>query len=330
MKRLEPVSLQQVKTIPLARRRSLVEARDFARTPRSGSTMKEFLDGLPLIQAGEEFRFLVKALAKSSAAGRMVLAGMGGHVVKCGLSPVIIELLRRGVFRAIAMNGAAAIHDFEIALAGRTSEDVDHTIDSGEFGFAEETGRLMNEAIVAGARDGVGMGQAIGSRILELGLARSKLSILAVACEMGLPATVHMAVGTDVIHQHPAASGSAIGEATLTDFRLLAAVVGQLEGGGVVLNLGSAVIFPEVFLKALSVARNLGHDARDFVTANLDFIQHYRPLQNVVRRPVSKGGRGIALTGHHEIMLPLVAAAVLEELDQAETGPEGQISGGEK
>ncbi len=318
VKHLKPADLSRIRTVPLAGRRSLVEVAQFARRLPAGATVGGLVDALPRILAGEDLRGLVEALAEAAVRGRMVLACMGGHVIKCGLSPVVIELMERGVIRAVAMNGAAAIHDYEIALVGSTSEDVARALDGGEFGFAEETGRGMNEAINTGAERGMGMGDALGRAILEGEMPYTGSSILAAAARMGLPATVHVAIGTDIIHQHPAASGGATGETSLQDFRLLVSVAGELASGSVVMNIGSAVILPEVFLKAVSTARNLGRPARGFTAANLDFIQHYRPVQNFVRRPTGDGGRGICLTGHHEILIPLIAAAVLERLGEAE------------
>ncbi len=317
---LKPADLSRIRTVPLARRRSLVKVEHFARRLPAGATIGALVDALPRILAGEDLRELVRALAEAAVRGRMVLACMGGHVIKCGLSPVVIELMERGVIRAVAMNGAAAIHDYEIALAGSTSEDVARALDGGEFGFAEETGRGMNEAINAGAERGMGMGEALGRAVLDGAMPHAGSSILGTAARMGLPATVHVAIGTDIIHQHPTASGEATGQTSLQDFHLLVSVAGELGPGSVVMNMGSAVILPEVFMKAVSTARNLGHPAKGFTAANLDFIQHYRPVQNFVRRPTRDGGRGICLTGHHEILIPLIAAAVLERLGKAEDG----------
>ncbi len=314
MKKLEPADLNAVRTVPLRGRKSLVDMKDFAKPPRAGGSVRDLVDGLPGIYAGKQFRCLVGRIADAAREKRMVLAALGGHVIKCGLSPVLIELMRQGVVRAVAMNGAAAIHDFEIALCGRTSEEVASTLPAGDFGFAEETGSQMNSAILSGAKNDIGMGEALGLHITREGFANAAVSILATATELELPVTVHVALGTDIIHQHPAADGAATGKTSMRDFRLLVTVVGELDGGGVMLNVGSAVVLPEVFLKALSVARNLGGKVDGFTAANLDFLQQYRALENVVRRPTAGGGRGIALTGHHEIMLPLLAAAVLDEL----------------
>jgi hypothetical protein len=239
---------------------------------------------------------------------------MGAHVIKVGLSPLLIDLLERGIVTAVAMNGACVVHDFELATAGFTSEDVETQLAEGDFGMAEETGRLVNDAVAAGSRRGLGLGRAVGEWLQAARPPHLSYSILAACARLEAACTVHVAVGTDIVHMHPACDGAAVGQASLQDFRLLAAIVADLDGGGVYLNVGSAVLLPEVFLKALTLARNLGHPVRDFVTANLDFLQHYRPTQNVVRRPVARGGRGYALTGHHELLVPLLAAAVIEEL----------------
>jgi hypothetical protein len=255
---------------------------------------------------------------------------MGGHVIKCGLAPVLLDLMRRGYATAFAMNGSAAIHDFEIALAGHTSEDVEAVLPDGRFGAAEETGREMNRAIAAGDREGIGIGEALGRRLCEESRASAgrdqgvprgpggppyiDCSLLAQAYAASVPVTVHVAMGTDTPHTHPAADPAAIGSAGHRDFRLLCACVADLNEGGVYLNIGSAVVLPEVFLKAVSAVRNLGHPLADFTTANFDFLQHYRPRVNVVERPHSRsGGRGYAITGHHELMLPLLAAALIEK-----------------
>jgi hypothetical protein len=245
----------------------------------------------------------------------MVLLGMGAHPIKVGLNPIIIDLMERGVIRGLAMNGAGIVHDVEIALGGSTSEDVEAVLGTGSFGVTNETAEFINAAVTEGHRAGWGLGEAIGKALQkEEGLPYRVMSICAAALRLSIPLTVHVAIGTDVVHIHPSTDGSIIGELTYRDFKLFAALVASLKGG-VYINVGSAVIMPEVFLKALSAARNLGYRVEDFVTLNMDFIQHYRPLQNVVRRPTAKGGKGFALTGHHEIMFPLLAAAVIEGLE---------------
>jgi deoxyhypusine synthase len=242
---------------------------------------------------------------------RAIVVGLGGHVIKTGLAPILIDLMKRGYVTAFAMNGSAMIHDFEIALVGATSEDVDATLGAGSFGMAEETGRIINEAIIAGANDNIGMGEAIGRQLELMRPAHAEKSMLHSAYEAGVPVTVHVAIGTDIVHIHSTADGASIGQTTLQDFRLLCSLVRELDGGGVYLNLGSAVVLPEVFLKTVTVVRNLGYKLQDFCTANFDFIQQYRPLTNVVRRPVAGSGRGFSFIGHHEIMIPLLAACIV-------------------
>jgi hypothetical protein len=270
-----------------------------------------WLDSLPHLLAADGFRAVIEAMEAARAAGKPILWGMGGHVIKCGLAPVLADLMRRGFATAFAMNGSAAIHDFEIAIAGATSEDVDAVLPDGRFGVAEETGREMNAAIVDGDRDGLGMGEALGRPLGDR--AGSGASLLSAAYGNRTPVTVHVAIGTDTPHLHPAADPAAIGRATHRDLRLFCRLVSQLDSGGVYLNLGSAVIMPEVFLKAVSVVRNLGCRLEEFTTVNLDFLQHYRPRVNVIERPHTRsGGRGIAITGHHELMVPLLAAVLIE------------------
>jgi hypothetical protein len=309
-----PLDFSALRTLPLAGRGGKVKVRDFASVYAGGSGVGGFLDSLPRILAGESFRAVVNALAEARAAGRAVIWGLGGHVIKCGLAPVLLDLMRRGYATAFALNGAAAIHDFEIALAGHTSEDVEAVLPDGSFGAAEETGREMNRAAAAGEREGIGMGEALG-RWLELaaGSRYADCSLLLGSYRNSTPVTIHVAVGTDTPHTHPEADGAAIGSTTHRDFRLLCACVADLNEGGVYLNVGSAVVLPEVFLKAVSAVRNLGHPLANFTTANFDFLQHYRPRVNVVERPHARsGGKGYAITGHHEIMIPLLAAALIE------------------
>jgi hypothetical protein len=254
------------------------------------------------------------AWAKARRDGRQVLIGMGAHPIKVGLNPVLIDLMRRGLITGLAVNGAGIVHDAEIAMVGRTSEDVEEVLGCGRFGMARETGEFLNAAISWGADQGLGLGEAVGRRLLAVDFPHKDLSLLAAAAELQLPLTVHVAVGTDIIHLHPSVDPEALGATTHRDFRLFAALVSELSEG-VYLNLGSAVIMPEVFLKALTLARNLGHQVEPLTTVNLDFIQHYRPLTNVVRRPTHGTGRGYALTGHHELLLPLLAAMVIEEME---------------
>ncbi len=317
-----PIDLSGVRTYPIASRASKVNvAEHFAGSPRPGASFGEFLATLPNLLGAESLRQVVAATARARRLGRPVILAIGGHVIKCGLQPVIKALLEAGAVTAVAMNGSAAIHDFEVSLVGATSEDVGAVLQSGDFGFAEETGAGMHRALRAGLADGIGFGAAIGRHILEQAHPFREASLLAACFELGVPTTVHVALGTDIIHQHPQADGAVIGEMSFRDFRLLTAIVADLGGGGVWLNVGSAVLLPEVFLKALSIAQNLGHHVEGFTTANFDMIQHYRPLQNVVKRPTSGSGRGYTITGHHEINIPLFAQAVLERLaDDAEEG----------
>ena len=310
--RVEPMDLSGLKTIPIAERGGKVRPADFASPYRKGSGVPGLVDSLPKILAGESFRAAVAAIVAARAAGKPIIWGMGGHVIKCGLAPTLADLMRRGFATAFTMNGSAAIHDFEIAIAGHTSEDVEAVLPDGRFGTAEETGREMNEAIAAGGS--VGMGEALSARLERIAdLAFRGASLLVQAYENATPVTVHVAIGTDTPHTHPSADPAAIGAATHRDFRLFCSLVAGLNGGGVYLNVGSAVVLPEVFLKAISAVRNLGAPLNGFTTINLDFLQHYRPKVNVVERPHAKaGGRGIALTGHHELMVPLLAAALIE------------------
>ena len=309
-----PMDFSTLKTVPLKARGGKVRVEDFAEVYRKGAGLAGWVKALPRILAGQSFRALLEALTRARALGKPVLWGLGGHVIKCGLAPVLIDLMERGYATAFALNGAAAIHDFEIALAGATSEDVEAVLPDGRFGMAEDTGREMNTAIAAGVAEGIGLGEALGRCLEQMADPQfARYSLLLAAYRASVPVTVHVALGTDTPHTHPAADPAAIGRATHQDFRLFSALVAELDGGGVYLNTGSAVVLPEVFLKAVSVARNLGHRLEDFTTVNLDFLQHYRPRVNVVERPHTRpGGRGIALTGHHELLLPLIAAALIE------------------
>jgi hypothetical protein len=308
-----PLDFAGLRTVPLQERGGKVKTADFASVFRAGSGVAGWLDSLPRILAGNSFRAVVDALAAARSRQRSIIWGLGGHVVKCGLAPVLIDLMRRGYVTAFALNGAAAIHDFEIALAGHTSEDVEAVLPDGRFGSAEETGREMNRAIAAGDREGLGMGEALGRWLDSSPPAHAASSLLLQAYRQATPVTVHVAIGTDTPHTHPAADAAAIGSASHRDFRLLSAYVADLNEGGVYLNVGSAVVLPEVFLKTVSAVRNLGHPLANFTTADFDFLQHYRPRVNVVERPHARsGGAGYAITGHHELMVPLLAAALIE------------------
>jgi hypothetical protein len=316
---IHPITLGAVHTYPLASRKSKVSIRDFAKAPAANTSLTKFLDALPNILAAEDLRHLLGAIHRARKQRKAILWGIGGHVIKVGLGPVLIDLMKRGYISGIAMNGAALIHDFEIAFAGNTSEDVEAGLGEGQFGMAAETGQYINEIAKLSHRIRIGYGEAAGqflsSGIIEVQHADS--SVLVAAYKHRVPVTVHLAIGTDIPHMHGAADGAALGAATYYDFRLFCALVEQMHPGGVYLNWGSAVLLPEVFLKAVSVVRNLGVPLRPITTANFDFIQHYRPLQNVVKRPTASGrGRsgpeshGYAITGHHELLLPLVAAAL--------------------
>ncbi len=307
-----PLELKSVRTYPLSSRKSQVTVEQFGRPCAPGSSFKTFLDTLPRILGADSFRRLAAEILRARDRGRPIVWGIGAHVLKVGLSPVLIDLMEKGLVTGLAMNGAGIVHDFELAVAGHTSEDVEGGLGSGDFGMARETGEEINRAIVEGDRDGLGLGAAVGRYLEGRKPAHLQASLLAVAHRLGLPATVHVAVGTDIVHMHPACDPAALGRATHLDFRTFAAQVARMGGGGVYLNVGSAVLLPEVFLKAVTLARNLGHSIEDFATANLDFIQSYRPNTNVVHRPTVGVGRGYSLTGHHEILVPLLAAALVE------------------
>jgi hypothetical protein len=306
--RLRPTGL---KTHSLLARKSQVHVRDFGKVPDPAAGAAGFIDSLPDILAGRDLRELLALVRRARTAGKPVILGLGAHVIKVGLSPVIIRLMREGWVNALALNGAGIIHDFEIAFSGQTSEDVAVQLQTGDFGMARETGEYLNRAIRSGARRGAGLGEAVGRMIARSKFPHRDLSLTGTAFELGLPATVHVAIGTDTIHFHPGASGAALGQSSLRDFFRFSDVVAGLEGGGVYLNVGSAVILPEVFLKALSYVRNQGRTLRDFSTAVFDFRHHYRPAQNVIARAVGETGRGFYFIGHHEIMVPLFAAGLL-------------------
>jgi hypothetical protein len=317
---IQPLTFGGVHTYPLASRKSKVSVRDFARAPKKSASLASFLDTLPKILAAADLRQLLEAVHRAKRQKKAVLWGIGGHVIKVGLGPLLIDLMKRGFVSGIVMNGAAMIHDFEIALAGNTSEDVEAGLGEGQFGMAQETGAGINEIAKLAHRIRIGFGEAAG-QYLTSGILSPKspdASVLIAAYRHRIPVTVHVAIGTDIPHIHPAADGAALGDATFHDFRLFCELVRQMDGGGAYLNWGSAVLLPEVFLKAVSVVRNLGVPLAPITTANFDFIQHYRPIQNVVKRPILpvKGNaagksKGFAISGHHELLLPLVAAALV-------------------
>jgi deoxyhypusine synthase len=313
MKKYKPISLKKVKTYSIKKRKSKVSLSSLAAPFVKGETLQRFFGSLPDILAVKDFKAVTKAIVRARENKRHVILGMGAHPVKVGLSPVIIDLMEKGVITAFAANGACIVHDFELSYIGHTSEDVGREICNGNFGMASETGTYLNKAIKTGIKQGYGIGESVGNMIQKSRFPFKDKSIFANAYRLGIPATVHVAVGTDIIHMHPEADGSAIGEGSFRDFRLFTSVVSDLEGG-VYINLGSAVILPEVFLKALTVARNLGNKVENITTVNMDFIQHYRPMMNVLQRPTMGKGVSYSLTGHHEIMFPLLAAAIIEEL----------------
>jgi hypothetical protein len=307
MAKVDPIDLRGLKTYSIARRRNLVNLRDFG-TLADGRKAADFINSLPSIYAARDLRALINDIVRAHRKKKTVACAMGGHVIKVGCGPVLADLVERGVITAIAMNGAAAIHDYELSLIGETSEDVAETLQNGSFGMARETAEAFAEAALVGAT-GSGLGRAIAEKALRN--KHRKISLLAACARKGIPLTVHLSIGADITHMHPQVSGRDLGESTLIDFRILSGVVAGLEGG-VWMNLGSAVMMPEVFLKAVSVARNLGCTLREFTTVNLDMIQHYRPKANVLARP---RGKAIAITGHHEILLPLVRAGVVAALE---------------
>ena len=305
--------LSGVRTYPLSSRHSKARAEDFARPAARGGSFAAWFDALPSMLGAADLRRVVRAIVDARARQCGVMWGIGAHVIKTGVSPVLIDLMQRGYVSALAMNGAGVIHDFEIALSGATSEDVDESLGPGRFGMAEETGRLLNEIISGAAARGLGFGQAVSAYLAEVHPAHAERSLLVAAHRLGVPVTVHVALGTDIVHMHPDASGAAIGDASLRDFRYFASSVARLTGG-VYLNCGSAVVLPEVFLKAVALARNQGVSLEGLTTVNIDFVRLYRPQTNVVTRPVAgTGGQGINLVGHHEILIPLIAAAVIEQ-----------------
>jgi hypothetical protein len=312
--KFEPMDLNGLNTYSLSERKSKVSTADFARVWEKGGGFNDFLDTLPHILAGSDIRETISAISAARQNEKPVVLGMGAHVIKVGLNPVVIDLMERGVISAVAMNGAGIIHDFEVALTGQTSEDVAETLKDGTFGTARETGAFLSEAIATAKKSSMGLGESVGRYIAEKQLPLSHQSILAAGSRLGIPVTVHIAIGTDIIHLHPDFDPEAAGGASHRDFRTFASIIAALEGG-VYLNVGSAVVLPEVFLKAVTLVRNLGYPLKRFTTINMDFIRHYRPMANVVNRPTSGGGEGFNLVGHHEILLPIIAAGVIERME---------------
>ena len=309
---LQPINLDKVQTYPLASRPSKVTVNDFAKPIASDSSLRDYLQSLPNILAVQSLRKIAARMRRARDLRKPIIWGIGGHVIKTGLAPIIIDLMNRGFVNAVAGNGSVLVHDAEIAMVGSTSEDVDATLGEGAFGGAEETGRLLNEAARDGARDGLGLGEALGRALIAKKPKHQSLSLLCAAYGAKIPFTSHLTIGGDIAHFHPQSDGAALGATSHTDFRLLAELVRRMNGGGVYLNIGSAVTLPEVFLKCVTLVRNLGHELNDITTANFDFIQSYRPLTNVVRRPTADGaGRGFAITGHHELTIPLLAAELI-------------------
>jgi hypothetical protein len=309
---LKPINLEAVSTYPLASRQSKVTVADFATPVTESSSLSDYLASLPSILAVQTLRDLATQVRRARNLQKPIIWGIGGHVIKTGLGPIIIDLMRRGFVTAIAANGSVLVHDAEIAIVGSTSEDVDATLGAGGFGGAEETGNLLNRAARDGANEGIGLGEAVGHALLALKPKHQDGSILCAAYEAHVPFTVHVTIGGDIAHFHPGVDGAALGATSHTDFRLLAELVRRMDGGGVYLNIGSAVTLPEVFLKCVTLVRNLGYQLKDITTANFDFIQSYRPLTNVVRRPTAdNAGRGYAITGHHELTIPLLVAELI-------------------
>ena len=308
------INLNRIKTYSIKGRISKVKTSDFAKTGKKGARFLDFYNGLPSILVAADFKALVGAVVGARKKRKPVIFMLGAHVIKCGLSPLVIDLIKKDIITTVVFNGAGIIHDTEIAMAGCTSEDVGAALENGSFGMAYETADFINSATKNAANKNIGLGKAAGEAINKAGLKYKDLSILAAADKKDISATAHVAIGADIIHQHPSCDGASLGKATLKDFHTLIGEVAGLGNGGVVINAGSAVILPEVFLKALNTARNLGKDVRNFTTANFDMIAQYRPYQNVLKRPTMSGGKSISITGHHEIMIPLLYQAVIEKI----------------
>ncbi len=315
MEKYEPLDLSNLETYSIHDRHSKVTVDDFSAPLKPGLLVSEFIESLPNQLMGKEFPEFVTKLAESYHNKKPIIVGMGAHVIKVGLNPVVINLMERSIITGLAFNGACIVHDTETAMAGKTSEDVDQVLGTGAFGAAQETGEFINQAINNGAKKNIGIGQALGDALLASDFPYKHFSLLATARRLNIPVTVHVAVGTDIIHVHPTCNGSSTGSASLHDFKVFCRMISELEGGAYI-NCGSAVLLPEIFLKALTAVRNLGYNVQKFTTANFDFIRQYRPMTNVVNRPTSGGGKGYNFTGHHEIMIPLLACALLDALEK--------------
>ena len=314
MSKFKELDLKGVRRIPFAERETKVDAAMFGRTALDDDSFSAFFQGLPDILVAKDLKAIARRTAEIISAKGKVMVMMGAHLVKTGVSPLFIELMRRKVISCLVLNGAGVIHDFEVALFGRTSEDVASTLETGIFGYVEETGVLINQAVSEGAAKGLGYGEAVAEKLATLDTQHPELSLLLAAREHEVPVTVHVAIGTETIHQHPETDGAAIGETSYRDFKILAQQMTELEGG-IVFLYGSAVVLPELFLKALTAARNLGHPVRDFTAVNFDMIRHYRPQENVVSRPTRTGGQGFTVIGHHEVMIPLFWQGVYAEIN---------------
>lgn len=308
------IDLSSLRTISIADRKNKVCSEDFAAVHTPGGGVGTFIESLPDILAGRWIRTIIDRICRARKQGKACAVAMGAHVIKCGLSPIIIDLMRRGIITSLAMNGAGAIHDSEIAFIGETSEDVVDGMRSGLFGMARETAGFVNGCAVKARDEKLGFGEALGKAVIEAQAPNREVSILAAAYECSVPLTIHACVGCDIVHMHPETDGSAIGDASMHDFRILTEALRGLEGGGVLMNIGSAVVLPEVLLKAITTLINLGCDMKDMAGVNLDFVQHYRSNQQVVARVKEIGGDGISLTGHHELLIPLIAAGVIEKM----------------
>ncbi|MCP4724439.1 MAG: hypothetical protein GY863_05370 [bacterium] len=306
--------LNKIKTISINDRKSKVTPKDFAGVFKKEGSFNDFMNSLPKILKAEDIKAVADSIIKAKSKDQPVFWMMGAHVIKCGLSPVVIDMMEKGLISTVSMNGAGAIHDLELACFGHTSEDVAENLLNGTFGMSKETAETLNGALAKGREEGMGFGEAVGRRLSEADVPNKDTSIFAAGYRLQIPVTVHVGIGTEIVHQHPSSDGSTIGELSMRDFRILADRLCSLGEGGVVMNVGSAVILPEVFLKALTVARNLGNPTAGFISVNLDMMQHYRPTQNVVSRPTLGGGKGYQITGHHEIMIPLLAAIINDGL----------------